>query len=157
MNGTWIEPEVNWQPIDYLNADDLNRIENNIGYLYEELNKLPYNIPTQIHKTWNNKGIPNTSDIERICNNIKKIAEYYYAPPKYELLSVITSKISLNNRDISFLEECLKWIYNEFTILKRNYNSHQVLKQKQFTHAQLINYRHEQIRKDWSLLVYQHN
>lgn len=41
----WINPKTDWQPTDYINTEDYNRIRNNILYLkeYSETFFLPFN------------------------------------------------------------------------------------------------------------------
>ncbi|MBQ6787557.1 MAG: hypothetical protein IJO85_07540 [Lachnospiraceae bacterium] len=55
----------------YLNAADLNRVENNIdelaGYVDLELET----------KQWDIGGLPRQSDFERILSNISKLKEYF--------------------------------------------------------------------------------
>jgi len=143
---SWVTPKTDWQAVDYLNAADLTRIENNIRYLRDELNRASYQIPVLIHRTWTRDGVPNTGDIRRICDNIKVIADHYYRPPQYERLLLIPSKEALDNQDANDLEEFLRWIHHEFRVLGRIHNRHQAL--TRFTHAQLRQFTHNQIRRE---------
>lgn len=159
MNTEWILPIVDRTELDissktpkaYLNAQDFNRIESNIAFIHEELNKLPYKIPTQTHKTWNNTGIPTTADITRLCENISAIVEHYYTPPQFERLEGIANKQAIDYKDANDLEGYMLWLYNELKVLGRNYNTHQKLKNKPFTYAQLTAFTHEQLKKDWNI------
>ena len=151
MNTQWNELKAAWTPRDCLDANSLTVIENDTRYLHEELNKLPYSIPVQTYKIWDYSGIPVTDDIWRICENIKVIADYYYEPPKYERLSDIPNKESLDNVDMNDIEECLLWLYQSFKLLLRNYNTHLVLRNKPLTHTQLSAFKHIQIKKDWNI------
>ena len=35
----WQEPKLNWQPTDYINSEDFNRIRGNIEYLKDKMKK----------------------------------------------------------------------------------------------------------------------
>jgi len=143
---SWATPKTDWQPVDYLNAVDLVRIESNTWYLREELNRASYQIPALIHRMWTRDGIPNTEDIRRICDNIRVIADHYFRPPHYERLLLIPNKEALDNQDANDLEEFLRWLHHEFRILGRSHNRHQGL--TRLTHAQLRQFTHTQIRRD---------
>lgn len=62
-----------------LNLSDIIRIENNIAYLAEHLNKYHYPVGV-ITVEWSKSDIPNTSDIERISRNITIMFNEYYVP-----------------------------------------------------------------------------
>ena len=95
MAATWTEPIFNrgtpelvyandmlrrWKagdaiPVDLrgcLNASDLNRIENNIQYLSDNLSDLYY-FSTVATKTWNTSDLPTVSDIDRLIQNVLTI------------------------------------------------------------------------------------
>ena len=102
-------------PLEYLNAGDLNRIEQKIKLLRKALNSRPYNVPCQIHRTqWKETCIPTTDDIRRICKNITQVTGYYYRP--YNFNEVTDPKFTLeakplNSEYINNLENNLEKIY----------------------------------------------
>ena len=55
-----------------LNVSDINRIENNIRYLSDNLSDLCY-FPHADTRVWDSKGLPDTDDISRIIGHIRKI------------------------------------------------------------------------------------
>ncbi|PWM43110.1 MAG: hypothetical protein DBX47_07365 [Clostridiales bacterium] len=143
----WNKIGADWKPEEYINVSDLNAIEKNIECLHETLNKLPYNIPQLIYKVWDNTGIPNTSDIKRICENIKIIADYYYEPPEYKYLADIPNKKSLNNVDLNDIEKCLLWLQAQIES-GRDCNTHGTLQNKLFTQAGLSKFKHQELRRE---------
>ena len=60
-----------------LNVNDLNRIENNIKYLSDELASVCY-FPHAVTKAWETNGLPDVTDVSRIIGNIKKIISAFY-------------------------------------------------------------------------------
>lgn len=64
--------KTDWKPTDYLNADDLTRIENYTKWIGE---MLKYNGFTTngTHKTWTEQDIPTRSEIDRIRQNIDNL------------------------------------------------------------------------------------
>lgn len=60
-----------------LNVTDINRIENNIQYLFDELSSLYY-FPRTVSKSWDMEKLPTSDDISRIINNVKKTISAYF-------------------------------------------------------------------------------
>lgn len=58
------------------NAVDLNRVEENIKYLSDELNKLGYTNSVVV-KSWNIEDLPTEADITRIIGNLRKLISIY--------------------------------------------------------------------------------
>lgn len=85
-----------------LNLSDISRIETNIEYLSEELSALYYFSHVDVGG-WNEKGLPNIEDVNRIIGNIKTIRHKYYPPP----LSPELPKTMLRFEDINSIEENL--------------------------------------------------
>lgn len=48
----WITEKVDWTPEDYINAEDLNRIENNTAFYQEFLQKYGYYVPIISKENW---------------------------------------------------------------------------------------------------------
>lgn len=59
-----------------LNVSDINRIENNILYLSDNLSKLYY-FPHAVVRSWDSKGLPDMGDVQRIIGNVLKIIAAY--------------------------------------------------------------------------------
>lgn len=75
----------------YNNAD-MNRVENNTGYLSVILNSLRYYTSMIIKDDWERVDIPNLSDAERYLNNIQILIDAFYV-----LSSTPTLPDDLNN------------------------------------------------------------
>ena len=60
-----------------LNVSDINRIENNMRFLSDELSALYY-FPHADCKSWDKSGLLNTADVNRIIGNLQKIINAYY-------------------------------------------------------------------------------
>ena len=60
-----------------LNVSDINRIENNVKFLSDELSKLYY-FPHTTTDYWWEDSLPKINDINRIIGNVKKIISAYY-------------------------------------------------------------------------------
>lgn len=63
-----------------LNASDINRIEDNISYLAEQLKSYHYPSDTS-SKSWVVTDLPNQGDITRIINNVKSLIDSFYQHP----------------------------------------------------------------------------
>ena len=60
-----------------LNVSDINRIENDIQYLSDNLSTLYY-FPHTVSKSWNNAGLPTIEDVTRVIGNVRKIISSYF-------------------------------------------------------------------------------
>ena len=77
----WITAVTDWSSDDYYNYSDLNRVENNIDYVYHELILLGYSpILSSINTTRTKSSIDYFDDINRIESNIKALADSSYDP-----------------------------------------------------------------------------
>ena len=63
-----------------LNVSDINRIEENVSYLAEQLKGYHYPSDTS-SKSWSVTDMPNQSDITRIIDNIKSLIDSFYLHP----------------------------------------------------------------------------
>jgi len=143
----WIEPVTDRSLLDikvrapkaFLHADDLNRIESNIAYLSERINRLGYNIEAVLPTDWRKCAVPRVADVERICDNILKIINAYRKPDGYTDLSDIPQK-ALHITDVNDLERNLLLLLE----LLESGLSHGFL--TRFTHGELKQYTHAQIR-----------
>lgn len=90
-----------------LNVTDINRIEDNIAFLTNELSALYY-FPRTTSKSWAMEKLPNAKDVERIISNISKIiTEFFQIPEAPELPDTM-----LTYEQINSLEENLYHIKN---------------------------------------------
>lgn len=78
----WIQTAISsYPPTVYdlkgcLNVSDINRIEENIGYLAELLYDYGY-FPDVSVRTWKGVDIPNENDIKRIIRNVRALVESF--------------------------------------------------------------------------------
>ena len=75
---------------EYLNADDLNRIEEWTGYLADYLNSLNYHIRLKT-KTWSNSDLPWQKEIDRIRDNINRLHQKYLLLPDFKEITYTNS------------------------------------------------------------------
>lgn len=92
-----------------LNLSDINRIEGNIQYLSDELDRLLYE-PGVSCKVWEKSGMPTERDIRRILTNVRLLIASFY---QQEGTSEVPDKMALHT-DINAIEENL---YNLKTLL----------------------------------------
>jgi hypothetical protein len=77
-------PKTNWTSDDYINADDFNRIENNILEVFNFIKSIGYYIDTFTVVT--NRGYQSfdyISSINRIESNLEKVKAGFVSPPGY--------------------------------------------------------------------------
>ena len=85
-----------------LNLLDLNRIEDNINYLAETMEKYSYS-PNIRSKQWGRSDMPNQNDMSRIIGNIRALIDAFYSPDNPP--SLPTTMLSYN--DINAIEQNL--------------------------------------------------
>ena len=90
-----------------LNVVDIERIENNITFLSNELSALCY-FPRTTSKSWTLERLPNERDVSRIIGNIEKIITEYFQIPDAPALP----NTMLTYEHINSLEENLYHIKN---------------------------------------------
>lgn len=82
---TWITPKIDWLKTDSINADDFNRIENNISEVANYLNSIKYTIPNITTVTNRDQTeIPFLSEINRIESNLETIRTHFITPAGYQ-------------------------------------------------------------------------
>ena len=99
-----------------LNPLDINRIEGNIAYLSEKLSSLYYP-NTIITKQWDNNGLPNEREIQRIIDNIKEIIKSFYQPvdaPALPSTMLSYNDINTLERNIDLIKYLLDCMVNSF-------------------------------------------
>ena len=85
-----------------LNLLDLNRIEDNITFLAENMESFAY-APNIRGKQWNRVDMPNQNDMSRIIENIRSLISAFYSPANPP--SLPATMLSYN--DINAIEENL--------------------------------------------------
>ena len=89
---------------DYVNFDDLNRVENNTQWVADKLIEYNYYFKPIVTKTdWNMQDIVYFNDLNRIENNIKTLQEAYYVSddfktPKTDWKTLDPVDFNFNNR-----------------------------------------------------------
>lgn len=82
---SWITPKTNWTSSDYYNATDLNRVENNIAYVRQQLAALNYTMPVLVVNTSRvNTDFDYVSSINRIENNMDAIRLAFVTPSTWQ-------------------------------------------------------------------------
>ncbi|EOQ37939.1 LamG-like jellyroll fold domain-containing protein [Butyricicoccus pullicaecorum] len=80
--------KLNWSVSDYLNHDDLTRIERNCKILNDKLREYGYIAPIDFRK-WSSGEYPTTIQLERIRSNINALQDAWFAVPEWrELMAV---------------------------------------------------------------------
>lgn len=85
-----------------LNLLDLNRIEGNITYLAELMERYAY-APNIHAKQWSRNDLPNQDDMSRIVENIRALMSAFYSPANPPPLPATM----LSHNDINAIEENL--------------------------------------------------
>ena len=84
---SYINPKLNWSASDFVNFDDLNRVENNTMYVAQKLRDSGYYVRPLIHKLdWVMSDIVYAEDLNRIESNIKVLQQAYYVSEEFEEL-----------------------------------------------------------------------
>ena len=87
-----------------LNDVDLNRIENNCDYIGDLLASLCYyNHIDRYDGSWSLTSVPDTSHINRIIGNVKKMQDNYFKPSASPTLPTTLT----HYEDVNSLEKCL--------------------------------------------------
>ena len=99
-----------------LNVSDINRIEENITYLAEQLRQYGYS-PNTSSKSWTMVDMPNESDIARILNNIRVLVESFYQHPDAPTLSdgiYGYKEVNAIERNISLIKALIDGMVDSF-------------------------------------------
>ena len=99
-----------------INASDLNRIDENIQFLFETLNT--YGYPSYVNpRAWNRRDLFTQIDLQRICSDIKSLIQSYYqtvqAPTSPENISTI-QEVNDAERNIYLLKYLINAMENSF-------------------------------------------
>ena len=118
----WIKTTISgYPPIVYnlkgcLNVSDINRIEENIGYLAKLLYDYGY-FPDVSVRTWKDVDIPTENDIKRILRNVRSLIESFIRPT--DAPSVPTSLTDYG--DVNAVEENLYLMKELIGILEKSF------------------------------------
>lgn len=125
----WIKANLTGNPIETyglkgcFNLADINRIEGNIQYLSDRLDKLHYLSGTSC-KVWERSGLPTKQDIRRILSNVNLIISAYYqqddAPAVPDSMGNYTdiNDIEENLLKIKELLDCMQSSFQKSAMLK---------------------------------------
>lgn len=75
--------KLNWTPRDYLNAEDLNRLERNVIALVDLINLHGGNVFVVSKTDWVQEDLPRRGDVDRIRGNIDALQEGFAALPDW--------------------------------------------------------------------------
>ena len=107
-----MEPlKIDWKPVDFLNFQDLNRIEEWNGKLVKDLQSRGYDVKYKKKANpWNVKDIPTISDLNRIRQNIEWLKDGYFAIPKWrDMVFDATHDFERQNAMEWDLQQCHTW------------------------------------------------
>ena len=98
------------------NLLDLNRIEDNIAFLAENMESFSY-APNIHGKQWNRADMPNQNDMLRIVENIRALVSAFYSPDNPP--SLPSTMLSYN--DINAIEENLYLIKQLLDVMQTSF------------------------------------
>lgn len=75
---SWSEPKVDWQPTDYINIEDFNRIRNNIEYLKEKANELYISFDFYIEGEKTYSDMPYVEVWNNLEDSLQNIVDHTY-------------------------------------------------------------------------------
>ena len=120
----WVSAVITGQPLivydlkGCLNVTDINRIETDIAYLSERLGGYYYRSGAT-SKVWDKSGIPDSTDTNRIINNVKSMIKVFCqkstAPPVpnnllgYEEVNAIEKNLALIKELIEYMVSSFKY------------------------------------------------
>lgn len=119
---TWITPKVNWIDADYYNGTDINRVENNIGYVRQMLIALDYTVPVL---TINNSRLYNSVDyvssINRIESNLDALRLSFVTPAEWQPIVTWSFAKKMTPADANRWELSAKQLYDLATVVPQSF------------------------------------
>ena len=113
-----------YRDTDYLNYNDLNKVENELKQENEKLTKLNPSTPTFSSKEWKENDFPYIQEIDRIERGVNELAKNYYEPEGWQecktwLEGNETSQVikSFSYKDIN------RWI-NNYNLIKEKLDTY---------------------------------
>ena len=100
------------------NLLDLNRIEDNITFLAENMESFAY-APNIRSKQWNRVDMPNQNDMSRIIENIRALVDAFYSPDNPPSLPITM----LSYMDINSIEENLHLIKQLLDVMQTSFKT----------------------------------
>ena len=99
-----------------LNLLDLNRIEDNIAYLADDMEKFSY-APNIHGKQWGRVDLPNQNDMSRIIENIRALINAFYSPadpPQLPTTMLSYSDINAIEKNLYLIKQLLDSMASSF-------------------------------------------
>ncbi|MFZ3132755.1 MAG: hypothetical protein WA125_17040 [Desulfosporosinus sp.] len=98
----WIAAKTDWDATDYYNYGDVNRVESNTDYLDDYITTNIGAIPatTGIKMDWDNMGIPDKDDFNKLEGNVQALRNCFAGDPTGWVAPKITW-VSLDKFDYS--------------------------------------------------------
>jgi hypothetical protein len=119
---TWLTPKTNWVSTDYYNANDINRVENNIGMVRQMLVAIGYNISAMtINTSRVNSNYDLVSSINRIENNLNNLRLEFVTPTNWLPLITWTIDTKLTHNDANRWESNIKSLYDLATAVPQSF------------------------------------
>ena len=118
----WVAADITGNPLvvydlkGCLNVYDLNRIENNVAFLAEQLTRYHYP-PDTSTKSWTRVDIPNEKDISRILYNVRALINAFYQPsnaPDIPKNLVGYKEVNAVEKNLYLIRELLDSMVNSF-------------------------------------------
>lgn len=144
MSAAWKTPVTKRGADACLNAEDLNRIEQNVTYLAEALGEAGYRVTRYPEKTWDETMIPTQSDFVRLYNAVTAITTAYHDWLRVDIRPFATKP--LTGEIVDAVEQKLldvKALMSKAAGYETN--THQQL--AAYTYEQLGAYTHDQLKK----------
>ncbi|ACT00227.1 hypothetical protein [Paenibacillus sp. JDR-2] len=105
----WITPKIDWLSTNSINAEDFNRIENNIKEVAAYLNSIQYTMPSLTTVTNRTQSyVDFLSSIKRIEQNLEAIRAAFITPAGYPGTKAWGPGVRFNWEDANRLETNVK-------------------------------------------------
>lgn len=115
----WIEPKTDWKPTDHLNAEDYNRVKNNLEYLYKLGTELyPAFSITDMGADKDVTGHYFAREFNALENNLEAINKGTYPRDYGEKQTFADNGPFIGYIEMNRLESAILGIYNTLTSQK---------------------------------------
>lgn len=119
---TWLTPKTNWTSSEFYNANDLNRVENNIAYVRQQLAALNYTMPVLVVNTSRvNMNYDYVSSINRIENNLSAVKDAFITPSTWLPEVTWTADTVFTNTHANRWESNVKALYELATVVPQSF------------------------------------
>ncbi len=118
-----ITPKTDWTSKDYYNAEDLNRVEANMGFIVDYLHSIDYPIELgEIVTDRNMLDIDFVSSINRVEDNLESIrSAIRIISPGYGPQKTWTNKMGFDFNDANRYEKNLELLYKWAQLIYESY------------------------------------